>query len=74
VFKKLLSYYSIYISMLGKFMEYKALGDDENARVAFEEFKNGFGKFECEIDNHYDHFLAFKAFLKICEDQGAGLI
>ena len=66
---KLLYYFCIYLEHMGEYLKLKALGKDigaeAQAKLEFDKFRVNTGKFECNIKEFYDHFLAFKTFYQI---------
>ena len=72
VSKRLLWYHAEYVSGLVPFFAAKAVGDTEGARKACERFRLEFGKYEEQIEAHYDHFLAIDALLQIAFENDHG--
>jgi len=63
---RLLEYHQELCAKLAVCLQYKAKGDDENAKKAFVEFRSSFGKHETAIERYFDHALYFGRYYRIC--------
>ncbi len=55
---RLLALHAEYCIRFADVVKKKALGEDEKAQLAAEEFYHSFGKYEFEIERYFDHCLA----------------
>jgi len=62
---RLLWRYLEYCSRLSEVLAVKCFGATEEAERLYHEFWNDFGKYELEMQQFYDHFMAAKAFNRI---------
>ena len=58
---RVLLLHNSYVRYFAKAMMKKAKGLDESAKEIYEEMKMEIGKFECEVEQYYDHGLAMDA-------------
>lgn len=56
---RLLEHYIDLCKWIGKLIAKKAAGDDEAAKVIYNEFEEHFGKRECEIERYFNHCFFF---------------
>ena len=56
---RLLEHYIELCKWIGKLIEKKAVGDDESAKVIYNEFEEHFGKRECEIERYFNQCFFF---------------
>ena len=62
---RLLSHHADFVKSLAEVLMSKALGNDEEANRLCDKWRIEFGKRECEIQQYYDHSLAFKQYMFI---------
>ena len=60
---RLLNHHAYFVKSLSEVLLKKALGNDAEAEKLCDEWRREFGKRECEIQQYYDHSLAFKQYL-----------
>ena len=70
---RILLAYNELVRYFAKAMIEKAKGRDEAAKKIFEEMMREVGKYECEIEQYYDHGLAMNAFKVIFEHTKSNL-
>lgn len=58
VSRQLLTYHTVFCTLLAEIVQAKALGKDETAFALSERFQEEMGKYELAIDRYYDHGLA----------------
>ncbi len=64
---RLLERHIEYCRSLAEALSFKAVGDDESAIAVLNSFRDGFGKYEAEIELYYDHNLHFNRIRRIIE-------
>lgn len=56
---RLFEHYLDLCERLGKIIAKKAVGDDEGAKLLYQDFEDRFGKRECEIERYFNHCFFF---------------
>ena len=70
---RLLEYHQEFCKRLAKAVRFKALGKEDKATEAFEEFRISFGKREVEIQSFYDHYVCFAKYNRMAANDKAKL-